>query len=661
MYMLVNMLKKQFHEINSENLRLQTRIKKAKKEKEKAEKECDVMKMIREDGQMESKENQEKRRKMLLEAEWKRKIRRKAEETRKADAKLKQLKREVKGDNLKHLQKELKFYENLNINLGQESDKRESQLKRGREGLKKRQAYEKDELKVKDSQVQELHGRFDFLLKEKFKVKAEFNDLILQEEMGKGGMRKSGKKKVNKERLKRQRQQWESLKEEIKETVEEIQMKEDMYKEITKGDTDMGQVEGLHYTDNKEILLTIDGENEMEEDVLFYLFGGRNLELYLELEGVASGTFIASVQKVLTEMKGKSDYSGLADKLNQDCGKDKGLPEVLGKMLGDVLEEVVRRREKSNPTAKKNKKKKIGMTKTKARVEYLTEFLVENMGYKVHVPAKDKNQEYVEECKAVLKKWELTEWTDGEMESSEEAWVRYVLVRKKGFSAKDSSLLIGSAFWNTREAKDVTMEAIGRGMEKYIKFVEKKLKEDLSESNKQTADQQKVEDEELEQAATHIQRMYRKKCSKKSKREEEIKEEIEEDIEMDGDIEEEILEEKPGEEKALEEVDDTDWAAKEEEAATKIQQLYKAKGVRQKKRKQKEKEAREAAEEEAAALKIQTLYKKKKAIEYTNKKRAQKKKEDEETEQAAIMIQKVYKGKKSRKKIKKSKAKGAIG
>ena len=653
--MLVNMLKKQFHEINSENLRLQTRIKKTKKEKEKAEKECEVMKMIREDGQMESKENQEKRRKMLLEAEWKRKIRRKTEETRKADAKLKQLKREVKGENLKHLQKELKFYENLNINLNQESDKRENELKRGREGLKKRQAYERDELKVKESQVQELHGRFDFLVKEKFKVKAEFNDLILQEEMGKGGIRKSGKKKMNKEKLKRQRQQWESLKEEIKETVEEIQMKEDMYKEITKGDIGMGQVEGLHYTDNKEILLTIDGENEMDEDVLFYLFGGRNLELYLELEGVDSDTFIATVQKVLNEMKSTNDYSGLADKLNQDCGKSKGLPEVLGKMLGDVLEEVVRRREKNNPTAKKNKKKKIGVSKTKARVEYLTEFLAEHMNYKVYVPAKEKNQEYVGELKSVLKKWESTEWTDIQMESSEEAWVRYILVQKKNFSAKEASLLIGSAFWNTREAKDVTMEAIGRSMKKYIKFVEKKLKENLSKSNKQ-----KAEDEELEQAATHIQRMYRKKCSKKSKREEEIKEEIEEDIEIDVDIEEDILEEKPGEEKALEEVDDIDWAAKEEEAATKIQKLYKAKGVRQKKRKEKEKAKREAEEEEAAALKIQKHYKAKKANEYSNKKRAQKKKEDEETEQAAIMIQKVYKGKQSRRKIKKSKTNTTI-
>lgn len=45
--MLINMLKKQFHEVNLENLKVQTQIKKRRKEKEKAEKELQTLEILK--------------------------------------------------------------------------------------------------------------------------------------------------------------------------------------------------------------------------------------------------------------------------------------------------------------------------------------------------------------------------------------------------------------------------------------------------------------------------------------------------------------------------------------------------------------------------------------------------------------------------------------
>lgn len=45
--MLINMLKKQLHEVNSENLKIQTQVKKRKKEKEKVEKELETLEILK--------------------------------------------------------------------------------------------------------------------------------------------------------------------------------------------------------------------------------------------------------------------------------------------------------------------------------------------------------------------------------------------------------------------------------------------------------------------------------------------------------------------------------------------------------------------------------------------------------------------------------------
>ena len=196
MYMLINMLKKQYHEVNQENLKIKTRIKKVRKEKEKVGREVSVMQEIKEDGQLDSTENQERRRRMLLETEWKQKIKRKNGEMEKVVCRLKNVKKEMKGENLKHLEKELKFYGNLNKNLDREIKQRENSLSEYKEEIRRELKNKREDLQIKEKDVQDLKKRLKQLMEEKYEVKKEFNQLILDEEMKLSGVVKKKQKKA---------------------------------------------------------------------------------------------------------------------------------------------------------------------------------------------------------------------------------------------------------------------------------------------------------------------------------------------------------------------------------------------------------------------------------------------------------------------------------
>ena len=664
MYMLINMLKKQYHEVNQENLKIKTKIKKVRKEKEKVAREVDVMKEIKEDGQLDSSENQERRRRMLLETEWKQKIKKKAEEIEKVISRLKLVKKEMKGENLKHLEKELKFYSNLKKNIEKEIREKEENLVEFKEEIRKSLKEKREELQEKEGEVRRLNEKLKGLIGEKFEVKKEFNELILEEEMKLTGMAKKQKKKSEKvneeERVERLQ-----LKENIKKQIEEIQLQEEQHKKLFGEDSEVASLRGLHYTNKNEILLNIDCETEVDEDVLFYLKGGRNLELYLELEGVPRESFLKNLANGLKSAYSKEKFRGevLVKKLSEKKGGR--VPKVLGKVVAEVAESVAMvklgSKEKRNKKIKIKKKKKMG-TAEKAVVDYFKD----NLQYKVFFKRGSEKAEscYLSRLKQVRKKLEMVEFEEKEEGRGEEAWVRYVLVSAKQFSAEEASLVIGSAFWNTKDSADIRVDDLKRHLGKYVEFLEKKAR----------LRQKKKEDKELEEAAIKIQSVFKAKKARqkveemkkeggekeKVEEKEEIPEEIPEDIqeevqkELNEEIQEEIKEEieKIESEEIQEEkpiFEEEDWREQEEKAAILIQGRYRQKVA--KKKMEKMKKEKEEKEQEQAAILIQKNFKRNQA----KKKVEEMKKMREEEEAAATLIQRKYKAKMAKRELEKSK------
>jgi hypothetical protein len=644
------MLKKQYHEMNQDNLKIKTRIKKVRKEHEKVAREVKVMKEIREEGQLDSLENQERRRKMLLETEWKQKIKKKGQEIEKVMARLKNVRKEMKNENLRHLEKELKFYSNLNRNLMKEVREREGQLNGKKEEIRRELMSKKKEVENKEKQVQELKERHKELMADKYEVKKEFNQLILDEEMKMEGMAKKIKKKPRKineaERVERLQ-----LKETIKKQIEDIQNTEEQHRKIFEKDKDVESLQGLHYTKKNEILLNIDCETEMDEDVLFYLKGGRNLELFFELEGIAKDYFLKNMKNALKHTVHKDEFKKeiLVKKLSEKkYGK---LPRVLGKIVADVAETVVM----SNMTQKEKKNKKMKINKKKKMLEMIEhtvhKYFKTNLQYKIFYKRGGEKHEtnFLKNLKKTQKKLESLKFEENEESQGEEAWIRYMLIMNKGLSPEEASLIIGSAFWNTKDCEDIQVEELKRYVKKYVEYLEKKARRRQKEK----------EQRELEDAAIKIQSVFKGKKARKMVKElkkrlsednvieEEKVEEIPEEI--SGEIkEEEVVEEIEEDIKEVKEEDDIDWEKEEEKAALLIQGKFRQKQAKKKvDQLRQEKKKEEEKEQEQAAILIQGRFRQKQAKKILE----QKKKEREEEEAAATLIQKRYKQKMAKRKL----------
>lgn len=675
MYMLINMLKKQYHEVNRENLQMKTRIKKVRKEREKVEREVAVMRELKEDGQLDSTENRERRKRMLLETEWKQKIKRKGEEIAKVVARLKALKKEMKGENLRHMGKELKFHANLNRNLEKELASKEDLLRGFREEARQLLRRRREDLRAKDAAVAALKKRLKALTGEKFEAKRAFNELILDEEMRLSGAAK---------RLRRPREPSQGekaerarLKEEIKRQIEAIQGREDEHRALFEEDASVSELRGLHYTSKNEILLNIDSEARVEEDVLLHLRGGRNLELFLELEGVSKAEFLSrlrgALRAALTKGKDKFRPEALVKRLHEK--KFGRLPKVLGKVVAGVAETLISERcgrETRNKKIKICKKKKALAALEKAVLDYFRGALQFKVFFKRG--CEKREQEYIASLERVQRKLEGLRLED-RAERSEEAWLRYLLVTAQGFSPAEASLAIGSAFWNTKDSAEIRAEDLPRFAEKYLVCLRKKLARRQKEREEREA-------RELEQAALKIQSVFKGKKvrrelaeNKKACREqpkpraedraggggpepipEEIREETEEEIQEE--IEEQLAEEV--DEQVPEEIEEDLGAGAEEPAADeemeKAALLIQGKFRQKKAKQQVEEMKKERAEQERAAVMIQKSFKSKQARRALEEKRRQRREE----EQAALLIQKRYKEKMAARAAAKSK-RGANG
>ena len=658
MYMLINMLKKQYHEVNQENLKIKTRIKKVRKEKDKVAREVNVMKEIKEDGHLDSTENQERRRRMLLETEWKQKIKKKNQEMEKVMTRLKNVKKEMKGENIKHLEKELKFYSNLNKNLKREIKQREENLNEYKEQIRQGLKEKRDELQRKENEVSMLKEKLKELMEEKYEVKKEFNQLILDEEMKQNGLIKKKKKEPNaNERMERIK-----LKESIKIQIEEIQNQEEEHKKMFNQDKEVDQLQGLHYTKKNEILLNIDCETEVDEDVLFYLEGGRNVELYFELEGISKESFLKNVAKVMKYCVQKDKFK--SDVMVKKLGEKrygripKGLAKVVANVVECILPDKLTSKEKKNKKIKiNNKKRVIAMAERK-----VIGFFKENLQYKVFNErgTEDLENVYLNKLKKVKEKLRKVEFEKKADKRGEEAWLRYLLIVQHDFTMEESSLVIGSAFWNTKDSGEIRVDDLKRFVKKYVAYLEKKAKKRQKER----------EDKELEAAALKIQSVFKGKKARKEvkelKKQKEkktenvedigkIEDEIEENIE---EIEEEIVEEIAEEidEDIKEEIDEdiADCVEKKDKdmvnAAIKIQGKFRQKLAKKKVEKLKQKK-KEDEEMENAAVLIQKNFKRKQAKKILE----EKKKIRKEEEQAATLIQKRYKEKMAKRALEKGK------
>ena len=635
---------------------------------------------------------------MLLETEWKRKIKAKKDETEKVVFKMRTVKKEIKLDHLKHLEKELKFYCNLNKNLEREIHKREDELQKESSDLKKKQLFGNESYKEKQLAIEKLEDCYENLMDEKFRVRKEFNQLILEEELNMvvANKRPERKPKIVRGPTKKERSDWEKLKENIKSQVEEIQKKEAVHKEIFEMDPSVEELQGLDYTDNKEILLTIDCETEEDEDVMFYSLGGRNLELYLELEAISEQHFFGKLESAIkkTFKEGKGDFPSdvfIKRMVHSEGGR---FPRVLAKTLAEMFIRILVRNEVS-VRVKKNKKKKINQAKTKLvnNRKLLMDFIQKNLQYKVYMQREGNERNYLEKVKAVLEKISTVVFSKEDKKKTQEPWVRYILIHHKGFSSEEASLIMGGVFWNVRQSKNISIEDVPRMLRKFVHFLAKKLKE--------------IEDKELECAALKIQGVFRVKKAKQKvaqmkKKQYKSSEDIEEDIkeckeDLTDEIKEEIIEEEIEEDldgtsrhshqeeeinEILEEFQEEDIPEglnqvpchqltkeerekqEEEAAALKIQILYRRKRAnekeqREKRKREKEKREREKREEEKAALKIQILYRKKMALKKEREQREQKEKEEREQKEreekelaeAALKIQTVFRRKEARKEV----------
>ena len=633
MYMLINMLKKQYHEVNQENLQIRTRIKKVRKERDKVAREVDVMREIREDGHLDSAENQERRRRMLLETEWKQKIKRKAEEIGRVVGRLKTMKKEMRGDHLKQLAKEVKFYANLNRNIGKEIKEKEAQLGEFREEVRRRLRDKRDELRAKEDQVNVLKQKLAGLVEEKFSVKKDFNQLILEEEMRISGV---VKKKRVREPSRGERIERVQLKERIKQQIEDIQQKEEQHRELFEEDESVSSLRGLHYTNKNEILLNIDSEAQVEEDILFYLEGGRSLELFLELEGVCKRLFLKRLRGALkwTLQKDKFCADVLVKKLSEKkYGK---LPKVLGRVIANVIEMLISvklgEKEKRNKKIKISKKKKMKTVLEKELLEYFDK----NLHYKVFFERGSEADEdlYLEQLEKVQSKMEKVELekrgTGKGGEQGREAWVRYSLITRFHFTFEEASLMIGSAFWNTKDSNEIRMDDLKRFVKKYVVYLRKKAAKRRKER----------EAKELEEAAVKIQSVFKGKKVRKEmeerkqkQRDREAKQELEKEEEIPEEICEEIVEEEEIEEKLEEEKEDPEM----ERAAIMIQGKFRQKMAKR----QVEEMKKEKQEKEKAAIMIQKNFKRNQAKKILE----EKKKQRQEEEAAAAFIQKKYKQK----------------
>ena len=685
--MLINMLKKQYHEMNQDNLKMKTKIKKVRKEHEKVAREVRVMKDIREDGQLDSAENQERRRRMLLETEWKQKIKRKAVEIEKVVDRLKNVKKEMKNDNLRHLEKELKFYCNLNKNLEKEVRERTSQLEGVKEKVRKELREKRADLQAKVTQVLGLKERIKGLVAEKYQVKRDFNQLILDEEMKMEGLARKPKRKPKcnqAENLERVR-----LKESIKQQIEDIQGQEEQHRQLFCEDEEVDPLQGLHYTKKNEILLNIDCETEMDEDVLFYLKGGRNLELYLELEGISQRVFLKNLKSALRVALSKEPFK--KETLVKKMGEKKHgkVPRSLARVVAEVAEMVV----ESKACKKEKKNKKIKISQKKKMVEKMEssveEYFKANLQYRVFFPRGGEENElkYLQKINDVQKKLAGVQFDENSEGRGEEAWIRYLLITEKDFRPEEASLVIGCSFWNTKESEDIHVDDLKRHVKKYAEYLDRRARKRQKER----------EDRELEEAAVKIQSVFKgkkarkeiekKKEEKKQREEEAVREEVIEEevieeevieeeipevikeIEVQQKIEEEVVEgvvvekiievpvektvevkRQETEEEVKEVKDEIDWEKEEEKAALLIQGRF-----RQKKAKEKVEEMRkqkEEKEQEQAAILIQGRFRQKKAKEEMEKR----KKEREEEEAAATLIQKRYKEKMARRRLSQQKS-----
>ena len=646
MYMLINMLKKQYHEMTEENLQIKTKIKKVRKERDKVAKEVDVMREIKEDGHMDSIENQERRKRMLLETEWKQKIKKKNEEIQRVISKLKVMRKEMKGENLRHLEKELKFYANLNRNIEKEIEQRKGNLCQFKEEIRRNLREKRDEIEEKEGEIGKLSQKLRELMEEKYSVKKDFNQLILDEEMKMVGSLKKPKKV--KQLSKEEKLERVQLKDSIKTQIEYIQGKEEEHLKLFENDQEVVPLQGLHYTNKNEILLNIDCETEVDEDVLFYLKGGRNLELYLELEGIKKCVFMKNLSGALkgSVQKDKFKKEVFVKKLYEK--RNGKLPKVLGKVVGDVMETVIMKRLETKP--KRNKKIKINTRKklVSSMDKIMVGYFKENLQYKIFAErGEGKEEGYLEKVKNVWKKLENVEFEEGE-EGSDEAWVRYLLITKKGFSMEEASLIISSAFWNIKDSEEITVDDLKRYMKKYIAYLEKKQKKRQEEKEKKELEEAAVKIQSVfkgKKARKEIEEMKKKEVKEVKGEKEEFKEiieeeEIEEIEEMEEVVEMEEIEEDIKEVKSEDEID---WEKEEEKAALIIQKKYKQKMAKRKVEQMK----KEKKEQEDAAILIQKNFKRKQAKKILE----QKKKEREEEEAAATFIQKKFKQKMANRKL----------
>ena len=290
---------------------------------------------------------------MLREAEWKRRVRKKEEEIKKIQEKIKKLKKETKDEYLKQLEKELKFYLSLNNNLNNEVEKRKIEIEKEKENYNKQTKEIKKDFKVKEKEISKLKKEIDNKIEEKIKIRKEFGKLILEEEFQVKPQKNKIKTKTNN---KLNNKDIENIKEEIKNVVEEIQNLEEKSNKLFNSEDNIIPLQGLHYTKNKEILLTLDGVPELEDDVVFYSLNGRNVELFLEFEDFKKTEFLNKIELLLKNMFSQNNNIFKPQKFVSLLVENEKCPKPISLIISNYIKYIF---EKQKPKKiQLNKKKK---------------------------------------------------------------------------------------------------------------------------------------------------------------------------------------------------------------------------------------------------------------------------------------------------------------